>query len=225
MSRTLAAHQPNYLPYLGFFHKASKADVFVLQDDLKYVKNDYGNRNRISAEDSWRWLSIPVRADNGSTFHSVVPADPGWPREHGNILRSKYVHAPHKERLTPYLEALTAGASEPLSVINLALIRRLIDELGISVPIAIASELDVGTFDNPNDRLIALCRMFECDTYLSGTGGHAYIDEERWEASGIRLEWSDYEAVEYDRGDRPWIPNLSALDALAFAEDPAALIR
>lgn len=225
MTRTLAAHQPNYVPYLGFFHKAARADVFVLQDDLKYVKNDYGNRNRISADDSWRWLSIPVRANNESTFHSVVAADPGWPREHGNILRSKYVRAPHKARLAPYLEALATSADAPLSVINIALIRKLIGEFGITVPIVIASELDVGAFDNPNDRLIALCRMHDCDTYLSGTGGHAYIDEDRWAAAGIRLEWSDYEPTEYDRGGLPWIPNLSALDALAFADDPAALIR
>jgi hypothetical protein len=225
VSRTLVAHQPNYIPYLGFFHKASRGDVFVLQDDLKYVKNDFGNRNRIQAEDSSRWLSIPVRANNESTFNSVVAADLGWPRQHANILRSKYLRAPHKARLAPYLDALASSADEPLSVINIALIRRLIDEFGITVPIVVASELDVGTFDNPNDRLIALCRLHDCNTYLSGTGGHAYIDEDRWAAAGIRLEWSNYEPVRYDRGDAPWIPNLSVLDALAHADDLAALLR
>jgi WbqC-like protein family len=225
VSRVLVAHQPNYLPYLGFFHKAARADVVVLQDDLKYIKNDYGNRNRVQAEESWRWLSIPVRANNQSTFDTVVAADRSWPRDHANILRSKYLRADHRDRLAPYVEAMPALASEPLSVISIALIRSLFEEYAIEAPIVIQSELDAGPFDNPNDRLIALCRRFDCDTYVSGTGGRAYIEDERWAAAGIALEWSDYEPVEYGRGAAPWIPNLSALDALAHAADPAALIR
>jgi len=27
----VTGHQPNYLPYLGFFHKIAKADAFVLE--------------------------------------------------------------------------------------------------------------------------------------------------------------------------------------------------
>jgi hypothetical protein len=224
MGRVLVAHQPNYLPYLGFLHKSARADVIVLQDDLKYIKNDFGNRNRVQAEDEWRWLSIPVKANNSSTFGDVLPADPSWPRDHANILRSKYVRAAHRGRLEPYLDALAENAAAPLSAINTALIVRLFAEFGIDVPIAIESELGLGTFTNPNDRLIALCRHFDCDTYLSGAGAQAYIDEAAWRESGITLSWSDYEPVVYDRGAAPWIANLSVLDALAHAERPASLI-
>jgi hypothetical protein len=218
------AHQPNYLPYLGFLHKSARADVVVLQDDLKYIKNDFGNRNRVQAEDEWRWLSIPVTANNASTFADVTPADPNWPRDHANILRSKYVRASHKARLEPYLDALASNAAAPLSVITIGLIRTLFDEFGVSVPTVIQSELDAGPFANPNDRLIWLCEHFDCDTYLSGTGAKAYIDEQRWAEAGIVLAWSDYEPVEYNRGGAPWIANLSSIDAVAHADDLAALI-
>lgn len=223
--RVLAAHQPNYIPYLGFLHKASRADVFVLQDDLKYVKNDYGNRNRIQAEDEWRWLSIPVKANNESTFETVIPAEATWPREHANILRSKYHRAAHRDRLEPYLETMAANANEALSVIAIALARQLFAEFGVETPTIVESELHPDAFDNPNDRLISLCQRYDCDAYLSGVGARAYIEVDRWSDAGIELRWSDYEPIAYQRGSAPWIPNLSSLDALAHADDPASLLR
>ena len=36
----LAAHQPQYLPWLGFFDKIAQADVFVLLDNVQFKKNE-----------------------------------------------------------------------------------------------------------------------------------------------------------------------------------------
>ena len=224
MSGVLAAHQPNYAPYPGILHKAAQADVFVVQDDLKYIKNDYGNRNRVQSEDTWRWLTIPVHADNSSLFNTATAADPRWGASHANILRAKYRTARHFDRLLPYLEHLAGERSAVLSQINFALLTKLLAEFEIATPVVLQSDLELGPFENPNDRLIALCHRFDCDTYVSGLGGRAYIEEDRWVGSGVTLTWSDYEAVRYDRGDAPWEPNLSAFDAIAHADEPASLI-
>ena len=73
--RTIAAHQPTYAPYLGLLHKAARADVFVVQDDLRYVKDEVSNRNRVREGDGWKWLTIPVHRDNSSTYATVTPAE------------------------------------------------------------------------------------------------------------------------------------------------------
>lgn len=224
MTRVLAAHQPNYAPYLGFIHKAAHADVFVVQDDLKYIKNDFGNRNRVQSDDGWRWLTIPLHADNTSLFSTATAADPGWSTQHANVLRSKYLRAAHADALSPLIELIATQDATVLSEINLAVTRALFSRFGVEVLIETQSALGLGAFSNPNDRLIALCQRFDCDVYLSGTGGAAYIDEERWAAAGIRLEWSAYEPVPYDRGSAPWLPNLSALDAIAHTNDLGRLI-
>jgi hypothetical protein len=224
VTRVLAAHQPNYLPYLGFIHKAAHADVFVVQDDLKYIKNDFGNRNRVQSGDDWRWLTIPLHADNSSLFATATAAEPNWGAKHSNILRSKYLRARHAEALAPLVDLIATQDATILSEINLAVTRALLSTFGLDVPLVVQSELALGAFSNPNDRLIALCERFDCDVYLSGVGGRAYIDEERWSAAGIRLEWSTYEPVPYDRGSAPWLPNLSALDAVAHERDLVRLI-
>jgi hypothetical protein len=222
--KTLVAHQPTYVPYLGLLHKVTRADVFVVQDDLKYVKDEVSNRNRIQDRDSWKWLTIPVHRDDRSTYATVTVADESWADSHRRILSAAYRGAPFAARLDELYELLARNRGERLSVINLATVRWLLGLFGIDVEVHVESELGLGAFDNPNDRLIALCESQGCDRYVSGVGGHAYIDEERWQQSPADLDWVDYEPRPYDRGSAPWIPNLSAVDAVAWVEDLPALL-
>ncbi|HHT9160132.1 MAG TPA: WbqC family protein [Candidatus Brocadiaceae bacterium] len=43
----IAIHQPQYLPWIGYFDKIDRSDVFVLLDNVQYKKNEAQNRNRI----------------------------------------------------------------------------------------------------------------------------------------------------------------------------------
>ena len=36
--RVVAIHQPNFLPWLGYFDKIARADVFVVLDDVQFPK-------------------------------------------------------------------------------------------------------------------------------------------------------------------------------------------
>jgi hypothetical protein len=57
--------QPYFFPYLGYFQLISQSDVFVLYDDVKYIKNGWVNRNRILRYGEPSWLTLPVR--NGAS--------------------------------------------------------------------------------------------------------------------------------------------------------------
>ena len=56
----VAIHQPQYLPWLGYFDKMLKADVFCYLDNVQYKKNEWQNRNRIKTAMGWQWLTVPV---------------------------------------------------------------------------------------------------------------------------------------------------------------------
>ena len=58
-------HQPNYLPWIGFFNKIAKSDVFVIFDDVQFPvgkKGFFGNRNKIKTTSGELWLSIPFKS-------------------------------------------------------------------------------------------------------------------------------------------------------------------
>src|SRR3546814_3690829 len=86
----VAIHQPNYLPWLGYFHKIARADVFVFLDDVQFSKNGYTNRVRILGDGAARWLTIPAAVHLGDPIGAVRPARPDWCRseEHTSELQS-----------------------------------------------------------------------------------------------------------------------------------------
>ncbi|MBE3582357.1 MAG: WbqC family protein [Thermoanaerobacteraceae bacterium] len=56
----VAAHQPNYLPWTGFFHKMANCDVFVILDNVQFPWSDFCNRTRIKSPREAYWLTLPV---------------------------------------------------------------------------------------------------------------------------------------------------------------------
>ena len=58
----VAIHQPNYLPWLGYFYKIAKCDMFVLLDNVQYAKNSFINRNKIKTPQGELWLTVPVKS-------------------------------------------------------------------------------------------------------------------------------------------------------------------
>ena len=56
----VAIHQPQYLPWLGYFGKMLQADIFCYLDTVQYKKNEWQNRNRIKTAQGWQWLTVPV---------------------------------------------------------------------------------------------------------------------------------------------------------------------
>jgi len=58
----IAIHQPNYLPWLGFFDKARTIDYFVLLDNVAFTRGSVINRNRIKTKTGAHWITVPVPA-------------------------------------------------------------------------------------------------------------------------------------------------------------------
>lgn len=222
----LAAHQPQYLPWLGYFHKMDRADLFVLLDTVQYKKNEWQNRNRIRTAAGWQWLTVPVHHRFPMRLDEVRIDDAsGWRRRHALSLGQSYARAPYRDTILPPLLDLLETDEPRLAPFNAAGVRRIAALLGVRTPIVEASGL-AGIPDGPDERLIALCRRLDCDTYLAGAGGRAYMDLERWRRSGVRVEFQEFRHPVYDQGHDRFEPNLSAVDLL-FARGPiaAALLR
>ena len=64
-------HQPQYMPWLGYFDKADRADIFILLDDVQFKKNEWQNRNRIRTSQGWQWFTVPVLHDFGQKINEV----------------------------------------------------------------------------------------------------------------------------------------------------------
>ena len=60
--RLVAIHQPNFLPWLGYFDKLARADVFILLDTVQFPKKagSWMNRARLLVGGEPSWITVPV---------------------------------------------------------------------------------------------------------------------------------------------------------------------
>jgi len=128
----LAAHQPQYLPWLGFFDKLAQADVFVLLDNVQFRKNEWQNRNRIKGPGGAQWITVPVRHRFPQTIAEVelIESQP-WRRKHLRALETNYGKAPFFEQTMPLLTDVLGQPRGHLAGLNIVLIEALADRLGI----------------------------------------------------------------------------------------------
>jgi hypothetical protein len=214
----IAIHQPNYLPWLGYFHKIARADVFVLLDDVQFSKNSYSNRVRVLQDGTPRWLTLPVTAHLGDRIDQVRPADPQWPTRHRDRLFQYYRRAPAFAEMWPRLEAMYADLSTgDLAAINRTLVETVAGWLGLACRFVASSAFDTAGAAG-DDRLIRLVRAIDpTATYLSGRGGANYQDETKFSAAGIGFACTDFIHPVYPQQCAPFVPGLSVVDALFHA--------
>ena len=221
-----AIHQPQFMPWLGYFDKMARADLFILLDTVQFKKNEWQNRNRIKTATGPQWLTVPVRFRFPARIDEVaVNGDVPWRHKHLQALRTNYARAPFWEACRAELEDLYGQDPASLRQANGASVDWLAGRLGIDTERRWSSDMAVTTQD-PTQRLVDLCREAGADTYLSGADGRNYLEAERFRAAGIEVIFQAYEHPEYPQLFGPFVSHLSALDlVLNCGPDSGAVLR
>jgi hypothetical protein len=208
-----AVHQPQYLPWLGYFDKMDRAGLFIMLDTVQFKKNEWQNRNRIRTSQGWQWLTVPVLHDFGQKIQEVrIDSRGDWRRKHWEALRQNYRKAPFFGMLAPALERVYSRPRESLSALNVETCMVLREALGITTPVVMAGEY--AACEDPSGRLVDLCRAAGADTYLAGAGGAGYMDMEVFARAGVRVVFQEYSHPVYRQVHGEFVSHLSALDLL-----------
>ncbi|MBF0330316.1 MAG: WbqC family protein [Candidatus Omnitrophica bacterium] len=220
--RVCSIHQPQYLPWLGYFDKIARADVFVLLDNVQFKKNEWQNRNRIRNAQGWQWITVPVLHDHGQLINEVrlnVTVD--WRQQHVRSIEQNYGKAPFFKEYWPRIRAIYSRDWLTLADLNIALVKLFIEILGIRTRIVTASALNITSVKT--QRLIDICRALECDAYLAGAGGADYMDFDLMRSSGITLQSQAYQHPVYpqvwSRAEADFQPFMSILDLVMNCGD------
>ena len=215
-------HQPNYLPWSGFFYKMLKSDVFILTDNCQYISGSYINRTRIKSAHGTEWMTIPIYS-KGRRFQAIRDARIVSPVncfvEQQTTLRLRYGKSRWLDEYWPRLQRVYGRGSEKLCDLNVAFIKEICSILDIKTRIHLASEFPCG--GTKTVRLVELCKAVNADTYFSGVGGRNYQEEELFQAAGIELRYSGFVHPHYEQRFGGFVEGLSIVDLL-FNCGPAA---
>ncbi|MFC1496523.1 WbqC family protein [Candidatus Margulisiibacteriota bacterium] len=209
----VAVHQPQYLPWLGYFDKIAKCDCFVFLDEVQYKVREFQNRNKIRTTDGSIWLTVPVLCHGRPKIKDIlIDNETDWKKKHLKSIETFYHKAPFFDKYYAFFEELYSKEWKKLVEINIAIISYFLRELGIKTEIKLESE--IGTSTMKTERIIEICKKLNADTYLSGAGAKAYLDANKLVEEGIRLEYQQYNHPEYRQCFEPFVSHLSVVDLL-----------
>lgn len=209
----VAIHQPQYLPWLGYFDKIDKSDVFVLLDNVQYKKNEWQNRNRIKTARGWQWITVPVLYKFPQRIRGVrINNRVNWREKHLHALVCNYSKSPYFGDHRSFFEHTYNRNWEYLVDINTHMIKYLVKVLGITTKILIASDFSLR--DHPTERLIDICKAVGADTYLSGVDGARYMDMEKFMQAKIKVIVQKFKHPIYNQLFGKFEPFMSIVDLL-----------
>lgn len=223
MDRKAGMMQPYLFPYLGYFQLIAAVDVFVLGDDLQYVKESWINRNRILMGGKDKLVSFPLKKNshlskiNERFFSDDFSAEM---ERLVRILSNAYAKAPCYRKVFPFLQELIRFREPNLAKYAEYSIRKICQYLDITTPIVIASQLPVGAVEDKQDRVIKTARLLDANVYVNPSGGRDLYDAEHFREHRMSLQFHRMDDISYRQFGQDFVPLLSIIDVLMFNEVP-----
>ena len=218
--KVVAIHQPNFLPWLGYFDKLARADVFVVLDDVQFPRTSKGtwmNRVKLLVGGEPRWATVPIVRSEGALREvrevRIDDSQP-WREKLLRTIEHNYRRAPHFADVLPLVHELVNTPTGSLADYNETNVRRLAGELGLDTSKLVRSST-IPTTRHGTDLMIELTKAVGGTTYLSGNyAAGAYQEEEKFPQAGVELRYQDFEHPTYPQPVEPPVHGLSIVDAL-----------
>lgn len=217
MSKTVVIHQPDFMPYLGFFHRFLNADMWVILDSVQFVtgtSRSWTNRDKIKTPSGEKWITVAVqKAPKDTMINEILLSENvDWRNGNLNMLKENYRKAPFFDEIFPYLESLYGLDCKKMADFNIKSVEMLLKLFDINIERGLSSSLN--TVGKSNELLVDILKKVGATTYLSGVGARAYYDPKPFEDAGIKVVWQDFKHPIYPQLHGEFIPYLSSIDIL-----------
>ncbi len=211
----ISVMQPYYFPYIGYWELIRRSDVFIILDDVNFIKRGWVNRNRISNGVTSSWLTIPlVKASQNRPIsaHRIV-RDVDWHAAHRQLLQQALRRYPHLDEALSLYDATVDVSCGDLAAFLTNHIRACCRALRIATRIELASAAVPRVGLDATERIIALCVAAGGDEYINLSGGRDLYSSDEFERAGIALRFLDYD------------PSLGGAIAAELATPPASVLE
>jgi hypothetical protein len=218
--RVAAIHQPNFLPWLGYFDKIAKCDVFVILDHV--VNNPrtaiITKRVQILCNKQPYWLTVPLKHPAGNDFlvpinRMVINNNERFKEKHIKTIELNYKKHPFYDEVRPLLDHFYESGSDLLADRNIAFIKAVCSQLGVDREFVLSSDLDCNS--SSTEMLAEICEVVDANVYIHGTGSAGYQDNSILEKHGIKPEPQDFSHPTYSQISSPdFVAGLSIVDAI-----------
>jgi hypothetical protein len=211
--KVVSIHQPNYIPWLGYFYKISQSDIFVYLDDVQFTTEGMQNYHYIKTTQGRFRLKVPVNANLSTNINkATINNKLDWKKKHLKTVELNYKKAPFfREIFTDYNEWLDFNTNS-IGELDINIVKNICNKFNLKTEFIISSELKI--LSSREEKVLDICSILNASIYYSGTGAKSYQNEDNFIQRGIQLKYSIFKPFIYPQLWGDFQSNVSIIDYL-----------
>ena len=211
---SVSIHQPDFIPYFGFFNKISKSETFVIMDNVQLSKSGWTHRDQIKTKKGVEWITIPIKKIKEKQLIKDVKIEEqqNWRQKHLNLIYENYKNSKYFDECFSIIKTIYSNESDSLLEFNLFSIKLLFKKLDIKPKIVFLSELNVS--GTKSQLLINILNKLDIKNYISGIGAKDFINLSEFKKKGLEVNYNEFKHPVYKQLYGNFICNLSIIDLL-----------
>tara|TARA_B100000989_G_C19517826_1_gene462586 strand:- start:868 stop:1524 length:657 start_codon:yes stop_codon:yes gene_type:complete len=190
-------HQPDFLPWLGYFDKISKSDKFVILDDVQFSRRGWTHRDKILNNNKIQWLTVPTKK---SAYYELIKNikisyEQDWIKAHNNLLNNSYKNYNNSSEIIYEITKIYKKNYKYLIDLNLNLIDFIIQKLKIKSNLSFSSDLKI--VEKKSNKIIKILENLNSKYYIAGEPSKNYLNLNEFKEKKIKIEWYNIENSSY----------------------------
>ena len=211
--------QPYFFPYLGYFQLIDSVDLFVLHDDVQFIKSGWVHRNRYLRDGKPVWFGLSLaKASSFALINERHIAEDFDPQSMIRKLDEAYRRAARRQYVIDMVSEVVSKNEKSLAAINERGLRAICGVVNITTPIISSSSLQLPSCLTGQQRVIEIVRRCQGTHYINPIGGLSLYSEAEFAKNGIELSFHRMLPCEYNQGVTVFEPSLSIVDVLMHVE-------
>lgn len=204
LNKIVTVHQPDFMPWFGFYNKISKSDIFIVLDHVLNNPNDgfWCKRVKMIIGGKPKWITVPLKKEKQRPYIPInqMEISLDMKKEFLKLYKTivfNYTNHPYFFEIDPFLKEYFFEGELNLVKKNFRFILSTLSKLEINPKIEFSSNLS--PFGSKNELLINLVKAVEGDHYLAGQGAKDYQNDFAFKNNGIITCYNSFKHPKYEQ--------------------------
>ena len=207
--------QPYFFPYIGYWQLISAVDIFVIYDDVNYIKQGFINRNNILINGTKAYFTLHLKgASSNKLINEIQLGDNKY-----KLLKTvelNYKKSPYFLDVFPLIENIFCFKSEWLIEFLSNSLKTVSKYLCLNTKFIDSSEIEKDDSLKGQGKIISICKVLGATQYINSNGGQNLYNRNEFSNNGIELYFIKSKQIVYPQFKNQFVPKLSIIDVLMF---------
>lgn len=211
----IAVMQPYFFPYIGYWQLINAVDIFVIYDDVNFIKRGYISRNNILQNQKAQLFTLElIGASQNKKINEISVGNNS--KKLLKTIKQNYSKAPFFNDVIPLLEEILNNEEKELSrFLGFSLVK-ISKYLDINANFLYSSDLENDKSLKAQERLIEISKILNATDYINAIGGKELYDKQGFLENNINLSFLKSTEILYKQFNNEFVSNLSIIDVMMF---------